>query len=157
MRHAWGIRDLLEAAVREEQTGAAFYRKMADMTDSGELADFAEEVAEMEDEHEEKFLKMLDKLEEGEDVTGAGYDEMAYMAEGHIFPSGRDGTNLAREAGDDDAMIEQAIQLEQRTLLFYHELKDFIVGDEPEQMLQEVIDEERQHITDWKKYQREQG
>jgi rubrerythrin len=146
---------MLEAAVREEQTGAAFYRKMADLTDSDDLAEFAEEVARMEDEHEEKFLKMMEELEEGQDMTGAGYNEMAYMAEGHIFPSGRDGTSLAREAGDDDAMIEQAIQLEQRTLLFYHELKDFITDDRQQEMLQEVIDEERQHIVDWKGYQRE--
>jgi rubrerythrin len=148
--------DLLEAAVREEQTGAAFYRKMADLTDSSALAEFASDVAEMEDEHAEKFMQMMEELEEGQDISGSGYDEMSYMAEGYIFPSGRNGQSLAREAGDDDAMIEQAIQLEQRTLLFYHELKDFIVDDRQQEMLQEVIDEEREHIVEWKKYQREQ-
>jgi rubrerythrin len=149
------MQDLLEAAVREEQTGAAFYRKMAELTDTEELARFARSVAQMEDEHEQKFLQMQQELDEGQDISGSGYNEMAYMAEGHVFPSGRDGSSLARQAGDDDAMIEQAIQLEQRTLLFYHDLKDFITGERPQEMLQDVIDEERRHIAEWKRYRDE--
>ena len=50
---------LLNVAIREEHTGAAFYKALAHQTDSPELREFALKVAQMEEEHEREFKALL--------------------------------------------------------------------------------------------------
>ena len=158
MPDLFSAKELIEVAVREEHTGAVYYRALAEATESEELAEFARAVAKMEDDHEAKFRAMLEDVGEyepaGESYTGEYESYMAYLLEGRIFPAGQDGVELARRQTDDKAAVETAMELERNTLLFYHEMVQFV----PEQnraMLDSIIAEERQHVTDLAKYHAE--
>ena len=76
---------------------------------------------------------------------------MAYLLEGRIFPTGRDGVELARNQPDDRSAVETALELERNTLLFYHEMLPF-VPEEHHDLLNGIIAEERQHVTDLARY-----
>ena len=147
--------ELINVAIKEEHTGAAFYRALADKTASKELAQFARKVAAMEDHHEAAFRKLLKKAGDyepvGESYEGEYGDYMAYICAGRIFPVGADGVKLAQSQPSDEAAVTVAMEMERNTLLFYHELLPF-VPEKDRPVLDGIIAEERLHVTDWAKY-----
>lgn len=152
MTDLFSVRELLEVAILEEQTGAAFYRALAAKTADKELEAFARRVAEMEDAHEQLFSDMLERCRKANFGREAPSDYMAYMAQGRIVPTDRDGAELAETAASDAEGVGRALQLERDTLLFYLEMKPFVPESE-RPLLEDVISEERQHVTDWVKFQ----
>ncbi|MGD2173778.1 MAG: ferritin family protein [Candidatus Brocadiaceae bacterium] len=158
MPELFSARELIEIAVREEKTGATFYRELAESTDSAELREFALEVAQMEDEHEEKFRRLLDRLGDyaptGEQYPGEYESYMSYLVEGRIFPMGEDGEQMARRQESDREAVDTAMSMERNTLLFYHEMLQF-VPEQDRPLLEEIIAEERQHVTDFARYKAE--
>ncbi len=154
----FSARELIDIAIREEQTGATFYRALAESTDSEELRRFALEVAQMEDEHEEKFRALLNRVGDyqpaGEAYAGQYESYMSYLIEGRIFPTGQDGVELAERQQSDREAVETAMEMERNTLLFYHEMLRFVPESE-RSLLEEIIGEERQHVTDFAEYKEE--
>jgi len=158
MPDLFSVRELIDVAIREEQTGATFYRALAERTDAPELAEFAQRVAEMEDEHERRFRKMLDELGDykpvGESYGGEHASYMAYLTQGRIFPVGDESRKLAEQQMSDEEAVETAMGLERNTLLFYLEMLQF-VPEKHQALLDDIIAEERQHVTDFAKYKAE--
>ena len=155
MPELFSAAELINVAIREERTGATYYRALAEKTDSEELAKFALEVAAMEDEHERKFRDLLARVGQyeprGESHEGEYSDYMAYMCEGRIFPTGKDGVELARSQPSDEAAVTTAMEMERNTLLFYHELLPFIAEND-RHLIDDIIAEERKHVTDLAKF-----
>jgi rubrerythrin len=155
MPELFSASELINVAIKEEITGATYYRALAKKTASKDLKQFALEVAAMEDEHEAKFRKLLEDVGDyeplGESYEGEYGDYMAYMCEGRIFPVGADGAKLAQSQASDQAAVETAMAMERNTLLFYHELIQF-VPEKQRPLLDSIIAEERQHVTDFAKY-----
>ncbi len=147
--------ELINVAIKEEITGATYYRALAKKTASQDLKEFALKVAAMEDEHEAKFRKLLQEVGDyepaAESYEGEYADYMAYMCEGRIFPVGKDGVELAKSQASDAAAVDTAMEMERNTLLFYHELLQF-VPEKQRPLLDGIIAEERQHVTDFAKY-----
>ena len=157
MPDLFSARELIDVAIREEETGATYYRAVADATDSDELADFMRSVAAMEDEHAEKFRGLRERVGEfrptGEGYGGEYESYMAYMLEGRIFPAGDEGVALAKRQEDERRAIDTAMELERNTLLFYQEMLKFI--PEPQQnLLDDIIAEERQHLIGWANFRK---
>ncbi len=155
MPDLFSARELIEVAITEEQTGATYYRALAEATDSADLQQFATAVATMEDDHERKFRDLLQRVGDyqaaGESYTGEYQSYMSYMTEGRIFPRGQEGAELARRQASDLDAVQTAMEMERNTLLFYHELTQF-VPDRERALLAGIIAEERQHLTDLARY-----
>ena len=158
MPELFSASELINVAIKEEITGATYYRALAKKTASQDLKEFALKVAAMEDEHEAKFRALLEEVGDyeplGESYDGEYADYMAYMCEGRIFPVGADGVALAQSQPSDQAAVDTAMAMERNTLLFYHELIQF-VPEKQRPLLDSVIAEERQHLTDFAKYKAE--
>lgn len=158
MPSLFSVRELIEVAIREEQTGATFYRALAERTDSSDLREFAFKIAQMEDEHERRFRGLLDQLGDyepkGESYEGEYASYMSYLLEGRIFPTGDESKALAERQMSDEEAVETAMGMERNTLLFYHEMLRF-VPEEHHALLEDIIDEERQHVSDFAKYKEE--
>lgn len=158
MPDLFSVRELIEVAIREEQTAAVFYRAAAANTDSKALKDFMLSVAKMEDDHERKFRALLSRVgayePAGESYGGEYESYMAYLTEGRIFPMGQDAVEMARRQPSDEEAVKTSMEMEKNTLLFYHEMTRFVrVNDRP--LLEEIINEERQHVTDLARYRDE--
>lgn len=155
MPSLFSAKELIEVAVREEHTGATYYRALAEATDSEELAAFAREVAEVEDGHEARFKDLRERVGEyrptGEAYEGEYESYMGYLLEGRIFPAGQDGVEMARRQASDREAVETAMAMERNTLLFYHEMTQFVPEAE-HALLKGIIAEERRHLTDLARY-----
>jgi len=154
MATLFSVSDMLKVAIREEETGATYYRELADTTDSEDLAKFATNVARMEDVHAERFREMLSEV--GDRPPRQSYDGeyeayMEYLLAGRIFPPGEDGVALARQQASEREAVETAMRLERSTLLFYHEAMS-LVPEAHRDMLNDIIAEERQHLIQFAQY-----
>ena len=141
--------ELVDIAIREEVTGATYYRAVAERAESRDLKEFATRVARMEDEHAEQFRRLLGELSgqktPPKDYDGEYGDYLAYLVGGRIFPMGEDGAELARRQESDLQAVETAAGMEKNTLLLYGELMQFV--PEAERFaLRAIMDEERQHL-----------
>jgi rubrerythrin len=147
--------ELINIAIREETTGAAYYRAVAKKTKSKQLKDFAAKVAKMEDEHAAKFRKLLQKAGDyrpvGEQYDGEYQEYIAYLVEGRIFPMGQDAEKMAAAQESDRQAVETAAQMEKNTLLLYQELLQFVPENE-RPVLKDIMDEERMHLVQFTKF-----
>ena len=141
--------ELLNIAIREEVTGATYYRALAKKAESAELRDFALKTAEMEDEHAARFRTLLETIGEykpmGESYSGEYEEYLSYLIEGRIFPMGEEGEALAARQESDKQAVETAVEIEKNTLLLYQELVRF-VPEKDRTVLQGIMDEERLHL-----------
>lgn len=151
MTELFSIRELLQVAIEEEQTGAAFYRALAEETNDRELEAFALRVAQMEDAHEELFADLLERCRKADIGREAAGDYMTYMAQDRVLTSEEDARRMAQNIDDPVEAAARALELERQTLLFFLEIKEFVPDDQVA-LLEEVIDEERQHVTDWMQF-----
>lgn len=158
MPDLFSARELIEVAIREEQTAGVFYRAAARQTDSAELEAFMLKVAVMEDDHERKFRGLLNRVgayqPAGESYGGEYESYMAYLTEGRIFPLGQDAVEMAKRQASDEEAVETSVEMEKNTLLFYHEMIRFVPANE-RPLLEDIINEERQHIKDFAAYKAE--
>lgn len=157
MPELFSVREMIDVAVQEEQTGATYYRALADKTDSEQFRQFLLQVARMEDEHEQKFRHLLAELGDysaPESYGGEHESYMSYLIEGRIFPVGEEAEALAGRQASEKEAVETAIEMERNTLLFYHEMMRF-VRERDRSLLDEIIAEERQHVRDFAEYKEE--
>ncbi|MHC5034567.1 MAG: ferritin family protein [Planctomycetota bacterium] len=155
MANLFAAGELINIAIREEMTGAGFYRALAEKTDSEELKQFALDVAAMEDEHAAKFRRLLDDVGDytptGEQYAGE-YDEyISYLIEGRVFPMGEAAEEMAARQQTDLDAVEAAAEMEKNTLLLYQELIRF-VREQDRPLLEAIIDEERLHLLQFTKF-----
>lgn len=147
--------ELVNIAIREEVTGATYYRALANRTGSPELKDFAMKTAAMEDEHAERFRKLLDAAGDyrptGESYTGEYQEYLAYLIEGRIFPMGQEGEALAARQESDAQAVATAADMEKNTLLLYEELARF-VPEKDRGLVEQIMDEERLHLLQFTKF-----
>lgn len=157
MGSLFSARELINVAITEEQTGATYYRAIAEQTQSDKMKRFALQTAAMEDEHEQKFKDLLASVGDyetaGESREGEYEDYMAYMLEGRIFPRGQDGAELARQQASDEDAAQTAMDMERNTLLFYQEMLKFI-PEAQQDLLDGIIAEERQHLIGWANFRK---
>jgi len=147
--------ELINIAIREEANGAAFYRALAERTNSNALKEFALRTAAMEDEHAAKFRKLLKDVGShqpvGESYDGEYMEYVAYLVEGRIFPMGEDATKMAKAMKTDRQAVEAAAEMEKNTLLLYQELLNF-VPERDRALLKGIMDEERMHLLQFTRF-----
>ena len=149
MADLFSASELINVAIREEVTGAAYYRAVAEKAGSDELKRFALEVAEMEDRHAAQFRGLLAEVgpyrPSGEQYDGQYEEYIAYLVEGRIFPLGEDAAEMAARQGSDLEAVEAAAEMEKNTLVLYQELRNF-VPEAQRPLLEAIINEEQQHL-----------
>ncbi len=147
--------ELINIAIREELTGASYYRAVARRARSIELRKFALEVADMEDAHAELFRRLLARVGDykptGEQYAGEYQEYIAYLVQGRIFPPGEEAQKLAARQDSDQEAVETAAEMEKNTLLLYQELLQF-VPEKERSVLHEIMQEERAHLLQFSKF-----
>jgi len=141
--------EICEMAVETERKGAAFYEAVARATKSQEVSDFCLRMASAERDHEKTFEAMLAPLERyspPESYPGEYLDYVHALLERDAMPAEDEGKRLATEAKSVRQAVDFAIQFEKSTILFLHEMKNF-VPEHQRGIVDRLIEEERSHVT----------
>jgi rubrerythrin len=140
--------EILKAAIRIEENGEVFYRKMADKLESQQIKDTFIYLADEDGKHKKIFEDMLskeaDNYEPFESYTG---EYMAYLrayADDHIFSKDKTGQIMAKKIKTAMEAVKFAIEIELDSIHYYSEVKNF-VPEHQIKTIEKIIEEERSH------------
>jgi rubrerythrin len=140
--------EIIEMAMRLEESGEAFYNAVAGKATDPSVKVLFEELALQEQYHRRAFQQM------GRDVVELAlspeqWDQFqAYtdaLLQNQFFANPENALNLATQAKDEREALGAALSFEKETLLFFHELRDAVRGP-AQQTVGQIIEEEKRHI-----------
>ena len=140
--------EIIEIAMRLEESGAAFYNAAADRADTEDLRVLFEELAIQEQYHCRVFRQMGSNVLELS-LTPDQWDQfLAYadaLLQQQFLSSPEKALNLAWQARDEQGALQSALGFERETLLFFQQLREVVRSPE-QQTVDRIIREEEQHI-----------
>ena len=150
MSTAFSGEEIIEMAVKTEETGYEFYQMALDNASTDELKNLFDYLAKEELKHKETYSGLKDAI--GETVQGVpvDWDELdSYikaMTDSSFFLGGDKSINLAAKASSDKEAIDFAMKFEKDTLLFFYQLAE-LVKPVNKPIVEKIIQEEKLHIT----------
>ena len=146
MSEEWTVRKALEFAVKTEELGALFYKKMAKkFDDNTELKEAFELLAKDEEIHERQFKKLLEKT--GTDAADSSADVrfsmLRAMSMSQFFMGDRGLYGRTEEIKDPASALVRAFEMEKATLQFYKALEEAYGESDT---LKAVIEAEKGHL-----------
>ncbi|MHC4598563.1 MAG: ferritin family protein [Planctomycetota bacterium] len=154
MTVGFNAEEILEIAIKLEQKGASLYRFAALNAESPDAKLFFQQLARMEEEHEQIFRNFRDnwgKAGAVEKVFDPDEDAVKVLqawADGFVFEISSDTTPpLVGEALEKE-IFRVAIQAEKDSIVFYEGLRSGIKNPEDLAAVEEVIRQEMGHIVE---------
>lgn len=150
MSEEWTVRKATEFAVRTEQLGAIFYKKMAKkFQDNAEMKEVFELLARDEELHEQQFRKLLERTEPDAPGEEELLTVLRVMSMSQFFLGDEGLYGKPDELTDVKSALIRAFELEKATLQYYNAMKD-VVGDDP--TVNAIIKAEKNHLMKLAEY-----
>ncbi|MCS7181290.1 MAG: ferritin family protein [bacterium] len=142
----FNISEIYQFAIKIEENGEIFYRKVAQNTKNKEVSDLFIFLADEEVRHKRIFEEHLSKIENYEPPEIYPGEYFAYLkayAEELIFPK-----NIEKELKREDILeaINFGIRRELDSIMYYLEIKD-LIPETQHLELDKIIKEERSHFV----------
>ena len=141
--------EIIEMAVKTEETGYTFYNLASENTASDKLKDLFDYLAKEELKHKEAYLALTDAIGETTQGVPIDWEEMSLyvkaMTDSSFFLGSEKNINLATKTSDEKEVVDFAIGFEKDTLLFFYHLRD-IVKETNRPVVDGIINEEKAHI-----------
>ncbi len=140
--------EILDINISEEVNGAAFYSALAETATSIKVAAAAEEIAEQEKIHAQRFAKLKERLSKEEPDNrippGERDDYLKWIGERAMFTTEDAARQLAQEKTDREA-VEYALKIERAAIQILTELKKYVCSCDWD-VVDMTIDEEKGHV-----------
>jgi rubrerythrin len=143
-------------AIETEKKGTAFYESVANTAKSPAVREFAQRMADAEREHEQTFTAMLPRVETyspPESYPGEYLNYVDTLLDRDVLPGEEEGKRLAAEAESELQAVDFAIQFEKSTIVFLHEMKNF-VPEHQKDVVDKLLDEERSHVVELSQFRK---
>ena len=140
--------EIVEMAVQIEKNGRDFYNKMAVLSKNKDVKEIFEHLAGQEERHIRVFEDMLSavkKYEPAEAYTDEYFSYMKALADEHVFTKKEKGSEIAKKVKDEKHAIELGIGFEKDSILFYHEMENFVPETE-RSIIENLLKEEQRHL-----------
>ncbi|MCK9266325.1 ferritin family protein [bacterium] len=140
------ISEILQFAIRIEENGEKFYRKISAKVDSKEEKEFFLLLADEEIKHKKIFTDMAEsvqKYQPPETYPGEYFQYLRSYADNLVFPAELEKEMVCED--DMDCIIDFAIKRELDSIMYYLEVKD-LVKETQHKVLDDIIREERDHF-----------
>ena len=152
----FSINEIIELAVQIEKRGYTFYNKALERKNlSSNSAELLKKLRDDEIVHEQTFKRMRTELDLEEITLSGDWQEVSNylrtISDSHIFSEPDAAIKLATSAYDEKELIENAIQFEKNTLLFFNSIYEKIEDGTIRKILKKIIEEEQSHILRLKK------
>lgn len=140
--------ELLEAAIRIEENGEAFYREIRRTLKDAKAAELFDYLAKEEARHAGIFSEMLQKngtyKPDDENYPGEYRAYLKTFADHNIFNNKNAGQLLATRMNTPDEIYNFAIRIELESIVFYMDSKDYVPQTQAA-VIDRIIKEERSH------------
>lgn len=140
--------EIYQLAIRIEENGEKFYRKMAEELENANMKKVFTYLADEEVKHKKTFEDMASKVEKYEPPESYPGEYFAYLrayADNIIFSQEKLEEEMSKIKGAISA-IDFAIQQELDSILYYLEMKNLVLGSQ-RSLIDGIIEEERRHFV----------
>ena len=142
--------EIVEMAVQIEKNGRDFYNKIAVLLKGKNIKEVFKHLASQEERHISVFEDMLSvvkKYEPSEAYTGEYFSYIKALSEEHVFTKKEKGGDIARTIKDERQAVGLGIGFEKDSILFYHEVKNFVPESE-HGIINDLLEEEQKHLKE---------
>ncbi len=143
---------ILEIAEQVERKGSQFYQQAAGRVEEPKLRKLFSQLAEWETTHQELFAKMRQDYASELDEIGS-FDPDVYMSSNaqlmaalSVFAVSPDLSKQFAGLKNSEEILKKAIATEKDTITFYKGLKDFARCMAAEEIIDKIIEEEKNHV-----------
>ncbi|HAZ10083.1 MAG: hypothetical protein A2047_02685 [Omnitrophica bacterium GWA2_41_15] len=140
--------EIVEMAVEIEKNGRDFYNKVSESLKDENIGRIFKYLAGQEEKHVKVFKNMLStvkKYEPSEAYTDEYFSYMKALSEEHVFTKKNKGKVIADTVKDGRKAVELGLGFERDSILFYHEMKNFVLESE-HNIINGLIKEEQMHL-----------
>ncbi len=154
----FSINEIIELAVQIEKKGYTFYNKALERKNlNSNSTELLKKLRNDEIVHEQTFKRMRTEMNQEEITLSGDWQEVSSylrtISDSHIFSNPDAAIKLATSAYDEKELIENAIQFEKDTLLFFYFIKKFVAKKRSKEAIENIIAEEVSHVVKLKKIQ----
>lgn len=152
MSNSFSCLEMLKIAVVMEEEGYIFYKNGIENT-SGDVKEFLLNTAEQELMHKEKFEELYDEMSASkEDESEYLFDNevskyLSGLIENQVFDKKADCKDAFKDL---KSAVKNSLNTEELTVRVYAELYRGIKHEEGKEMMNKIIDEEKQHVAYFK-------
>jgi rubrerythrin len=145
MTETFTTRKAVEFAVKTEELGARFYKKLAGrFSDKAELKELFKTLAKDEAAHEGQFRRLLEETPPDEGVsTGPEFDYLRAMSLSQFFMGKKGLKKQYKKIKSKGDAMRAVFELEKATLQYYQALKE-VLGEND--TLEAIIQAEKAHL-----------
>jgi len=150
--------EILDFAVQIERSGYEFYIQALKKFDDAKTVAFFQYLADEEFHHEQVFLKMKEKWEEGK-ISAPDPEYEAYMKDfckSHILADKKAVQAKLKTVETFSDVLNMALDFEKDSVVFFTQLKS-IVGADKTEPVDRVIQEELTHIRRILEFRKQSG
>ncbi|MEO0091823.1 MAG: ferritin family protein [candidate division WOR-3 bacterium] len=141
--------EVIEMAIKTEETGFAFYTNAAKTTRPKSLASLFAKLAQEEKKHKKFFNDLFQIVKHGPATIPFDWEEtglyLKAITDSKFFLGKDKALSLIKRVRTPKALLDYALSFEKETLLFYSEIKNFVKLDEQD-IVSKIIEQEKEHI-----------
>jgi rubrerythrin len=140
--------EVVEIGIQIEKNGRDFYDGVLKISKAAKAREIFEFLKGEEENHIKRFeslLSQVKKYEPSEAYPGEYFAYLKALSEGYVFTKANKGTEIAKKAKSDSEAVEMGIGFEKDSILFYHEMKRFVLEGE-QKIVDKLIEEEQEHL-----------
>jgi rubrerythrin len=150
----FNAKEVLTIAINMEENAVKFYKKAAILHAEEYDCNFLLNMAEMEQEHSAKFKKMQKEFADDKYKQNENYDPLGeidlYLKAVTDSQRGEGAPSISNMLTGEESLadiLSLAIDLEKDSILYYIGLKQIVPPTMGQEVVDEIIEEERSHIS----------
>lgn len=148
MSNIFNASEIYQFAIRIEENGEKFYRKMAKKLDEPKIKELFTFIADEEIQHKKIFENMLSKIESyepPESYPGEYFEYLRAYVDNVLFSINKFDEDVEKIHNALEA-IQFAIDKELDSILYYQEMRNVVLAHQKE-LIKNIIEEERRHVV----------
>jgi rubrerythrin len=141
--------EVIEMAVKTEQTGQEFYSNNAKKTKSKQLSELFRFLAGEEEKHAKTFKGLYRTITESPQAIAYNFDDMQLylkaITDSKFFLGSNKALSYMSKVKTSQALLDYALAFEKETMLFYIEIGNLVKAKD-KKIVDKIIAQEKEHI-----------
>jgi len=148
MVNIFSASEIVEMGIRIERNGRDFYNGAAMLSKNDSARQIFELLSREEENHIKRFEDILSKVKKYEPSEAYPNEYFSYIksiAGEYVFTQEEKGSEIAKGIKSDSEGVDLGIGFEKDSILFYQEMKKFVLAGE-QKTVDGLLEEEKQHL-----------
>ncbi len=148
MANVFSATEVVEMGIEIEKNGRDFYSGVARLSKGTDAKQAFEFLGKEEEKHIARFetiLSQIKKYEPSQAYPGEYFAYIKTLSGEHVFTKKNKGADIAKGVKGDAEAVDLGIGFEKDSILFYNEMKRFVLEGE-QKIIDKLLEEEKEHL-----------